>query len=58
MDLRPYQDDVIEEIDRAIATGERRIIIVAPTGAGKTIIAAAIIKATIAAKSLEAADEF
>lgn len=43
--LRPYQLDVIAECDRIIANGTRRIIIVAPTGAGKTIIAAAIIKA-------------
>jgi superfamily II DNA or RNA helicase len=39
-DLRPYQRDVIAEIERIIAAGTRRIIAVAPTGAGKTIIAA------------------
>jgi DNA repair protein RadD len=42
-DLRPYQRDVIAEIERA--TGQaRRVIAVAPTGAGKTIVAASIIK--------------
>jgi superfamily II DNA or RNA helicase len=38
-DLRPYQRDVIAG-ERIIAAGTRRIIAVAPTGAGKTIIAA------------------
>jgi DNA repair protein RadD len=58
MDLRQYQRDVIAEVDQAIAEGKRRIIIVAPTGAGKTIIAAAIIKAAIATQSSEASDDF
>jgi DNA repair protein RadD len=49
-DLRPYQVDVIAELDKQIAAGKRRIILVAPTGAGKTVIAAAIIKAAIGAR--------
>jgi DNA repair protein RadD len=57
-ELRPYQRDVIAELDEAIAAGKRRIILVAPTGAGKTIIAAAIIQAAIAPKSSEATDDF
>jgi DNA repair protein RadD len=36
--LRGYQVDVIAEIERAIAGGERRILLVAPTGSGKTVI--------------------
>ena len=40
--LRPYQHDVVAEFDRAVAAGQRRIILVAPTGSGKTVIAAAI----------------
>lgn len=48
-ELRRYQVDVIDELDRVIASGKRRIILVAPTGAGKTVIAAAIIKTAIAA---------
>jgi DNA repair protein RadD len=44
-DLRPYQAEVVAEIGRLIASGQRRIILVAPTGAGKTIIAAELIKA-------------
>ena len=46
MDLRAYQNDVIADYERAVAQGLRRIIVVAPTGAGKTVIAAAIIKGT------------
>jgi DNA repair protein RadD len=41
--LRPYQTDVIAEIEKAIAAGERRILLVAPTGSGKTIIGAEVI---------------
>jgi superfamily II DNA or RNA helicase len=46
-ELRPYQRDVLTELDGKIEAGNRRIIIVAPTGAGKTIIGAAIIKNAI-----------
>src|SRR6516165_8349255 len=49
MKLRRYQDDVIDEFERKIAEGIRRIIIVAPTGAGKTVVAAEIIKRATAA---------
>jgi DNA repair protein RadD len=49
-DLRPYQEDVIAEFHRVVALGQRRLIIVAPTGAGKTIIAAEIIKRKVAAR--------
>jgi superfamily II DNA or RNA helicase len=44
MNLRPYQAKVIEEFERKVAAGTKRIIIVAPTGSGKTIIDSAIIK--------------
>ena len=43
-DLRPYQIDAIAAIDAVIAAGKRRPLLVAPTGAGKTVIFAAIIK--------------
>jgi DNA repair protein RadD len=43
-DLRPYQHDIIAEFDRVRAEGKRRIMLVAPTGAGKTVIAASIIR--------------
>ena len=45
--LRPYQVGTLTEIDQVIAAGKRRPIVVAPTGAGKTIIAAGIIKAAV-----------
>jgi DNA repair protein RadD len=47
--LRPYQTDLVAEIERAIASGKRRVIVVAPTGAGKTVIAASIIHRAMAA---------
>ena len=47
-DLRPYQSVVIAECNQVIAKGQRRPFIVAPTGAGKTVIAAAIIKTAMA----------
>src|SRR5262245_21258568 len=40
--LRPYQTDVVAQIEQAIAAGEKRLLIVAPTGSGKTVIAGAI----------------
>jgi DNA repair protein RadD len=42
--LRPYQERVIDDFEKTVADGTRKIIIVAPTGAGKTVIAIAIIK--------------
>ena len=47
-DLRPYQRKVIAEYDSARAGGHNRILVVAPTGAGKTIIGAAIIQQFVA----------
>jgi superfamily II DNA or RNA helicase len=44
--LRPYQVDVIAEFDRRRQT-TRRIIMVAPTGAGKTVIAASVIRTVV-----------
>ena len=41
--LRLYQVEVIVKIAAERAAGRRRILLVAPTGAGKTLIAAAII---------------
>jgi DNA repair protein RadD len=41
--LRPYQCATVDEIESAIAAGERRILMVAPTGSGKTVIAGEII---------------
>jgi hypothetical protein len=43
--LRPYQADVIGRFDAEVGAGRRRVLLVAPTGSGKTVIAAAIIAA-------------
>ena len=42
MDLRPYQSDAIDRARAARRAGHRRILIVAPTGSGKTVIGVAI----------------
>jgi DNA repair protein RadD len=51
--LRPYQDDVIARFNAKVASGTRHILLVAPTGAGKTVIAAAIIAATVRPASVD-----
>ena len=43
LSLRSYQNDIIIKYREALAAGRRRVLIVAPTGAGKTILAVAII---------------
>ena len=43
MDLFYYQTDKVAEFERLIEQGERKIMLVAPTGSGKTVIASAII---------------
>ena len=47
MNLRPYQETVIADFNREVATGKKRIMLVAPTGSGKTVIGSAIIKSII-----------
>lgn len=42
--LRPFQSDVINECRSAISQGYRSLLIVAPTGAGKTVIGSDIIR--------------
>ena len=48
MQLWPFQEQKVEEFERKVAEGIRRIILVAPTGSGKTIIASEIIKRGVA----------
>jgi DNA repair protein RadD len=48
-DLRPYQVEVIARVAAEVAAGRRRILLVAPTGSGKTVIAASIIAEAAAA---------
>lgn len=44
MRLRPYQDDAVDDLRQAFAAGHRRLLLQAATGAGKTVIAAQIVK--------------
>ena len=45
--LRSYQTDVIDELRAAVSHGEKHPLLVAPTGAGKTIIASEIIRSAV-----------
>jgi DNA repair protein RadD len=47
LELRPYQTDVIDRL-RAAALKHRRVLLVAPTGSGKTVIASAIVHGAVA----------
>lgn len=42
--LRPYQINAVNRTREAFASGKRRIVIVAPTGAGKTVIGCHLIE--------------
>lgn len=46
--LRPYQEAAIEGIRAKVREGKKRVVLVAPTGSGKTTIAASIIESAIA----------
>ena len=48
-ELRQYQLQAVAEFNHARVEGKRRIMIVAPTAAGKTVIGAAIIKQAVEA---------
>lgn len=47
-DLRPYQAEALENLRASVRQGVRRIVLQAPTGAGKTKIAAAVVNSAIA----------
>ena len=49
--LRPYQSDVIARIWARIEAAQRRILLVSPTGSGKTVIAGSVV-ADAAARGL------
>src|SRR5438477_12418668 len=46
--LRPYQSDVIARIWSAIEDAKRRVLLVAPTGSGKTVVAGAVVADAVA----------
>ncbi len=46
-ELRQYQDKAINDLRLSFAAGNRRILLVAPTGAGKTVIAAQIVRGAV-----------
>lgn len=43
-DLRPYQSDALSSLRRSLASGRRRPLLVMPTGSGKTVVAAELIR--------------
>lgn len=45
MNLRPYQTDACARVAELWATGRRRILLVSPTGSGKTTVATAVMRA-------------
>jgi DNA repair protein RadD len=47
IELRPYQIDVVGKVEQALGTAARPLL-VAPTGSGKTVIAAEIIRREVA----------
>jgi DNA repair protein RadD len=46
--LHQFQQDAVAEIERHIAEGRRRSLLVAPTGSGKTVIASELIRRWVA----------
>lgn len=51
MRLRPYQQDAVDRVRAEIRRGNRRVLLVAPTGSGKTVIASHIIASAVGAGS-------
>ena len=47
-ELRPHQVQIIDRLRQSLSTGHRRPMVQAPTGAGKTVVAAAIVKGALA----------
>jgi DNA repair protein RadD len=44
MQLRPYQQDIVEKLRAKYSSGSRSVVCVLPTGGGKTVVASAIIR--------------
>lgn len=47
INLRPYQQQTIDQIDQKLREGKKRILMVAPTGAGKTEIMGKMIERSV-----------
>ncbi|WP_417729460.1 DEAD/DEAH box helicase [Roseovarius sp.] len=47
-ELRPHQNKALRQIDQSAGTGNRRIVMQAPTGFGKTLVAATLTKRAVA----------
>ena len=45
--LRPYQSEVVEAVEQIIPRTIARVLLVAPTGSGKTVIASEVIKRAV-----------
>jgi superfamily II DNA or RNA helicase len=46
--LHPFQCTVVDQIEKQIEQGQRKLLLVAPTGSGKTVMGAAIINRVVA----------
>jgi DNA repair protein RadD len=46
--LYPFQYNAVDEIERRIAEGQRKLLLVAPTGSGKTVVASELIRRYVA----------
>ena len=44
MDLYDFQKEIIKDLYKVIKSGEKRILLYAPTGAGKTVITSSVIR--------------
>ncbi len=47
LDLRDYQHSAIAELRRHFGAGARRVLLLAPTGAGKTVMAAEVMRGAV-----------
>lgn len=47
MDLRDYQEDALDEVAASYRADHRRVVLTMPTGAGKTVTAAAMARAAV-----------
>jgi DNA repair protein RadD len=50
-ELRPHQTRAIEMLRHSLGSGKRRPVLQAPTGFGKTLIAAAVAEGALAKQS-------